>query len=60
MSDRLSLVGKIVFGICLTLEKWVSVPVCVSMSVQAALHNTLTAPSGSYPYAGFGLVIPSE
>lgn len=27
MSDRLSLVGKIVFGICLTLGKWACVHV---------------------------------
>lgn len=43
--------GKV--GVCACL--------CECVCVQAGgLHNTLKAPSGSYPYACFGLVIPSE
>lgn len=62
MSDCLSLVGEIVFGICLTLGKCVCLFACggVCERMQAALHNTPTAPSGSYPYACFALVTASE
>lgn len=47
---RLFNLGKV--GMCACLY--------VCASVQAALHNTLTGPSGSYPYACFNLVIPSD
>lgn len=46
MSDWLSLAGKIVFGICLTLGKWACAHVCVCVCecVRAALHYPHSSP----------------
>lgn len=55
---NLGKVGVSAYFLCVSV--CVCVGACMCECVQAALHNTLTAPSGSYPYACFGLVIPSE